>query len=105
MNRRPIDHSHPLPGMLEVAVPVWVHAFKQHSWAEIETMIKEASEFGKELAERGDVLLYGSKKGGEASAMFNKTSRAIALLSFLPGGVTLFGAHWENEHPKAGNKT
>ena len=92
-----IGHSHPLPGMLQVGVPIWVFAFRQQPWLEVMTKIQEASEFGKELAEHGDVLLYGGKKG-EAAKMFNKTARAVALLSFLPGGVTLFGTHWENRH-------
>jgi hypothetical protein len=52
------------------------------------------------LGERGDVLLFGAgKKGkkGEVAEIFNGLARALAVLSFFPGGVTLFGSHWETK--------
>lgn len=48
------------------------------------------------LGEKGDVLLYGGGKKGEAAAIFNDLAEAIALLSFLPGGIEIFGSHWES---------
>jgi hypothetical protein len=47
------------------------------------------------LAEKGDVLLFGSKQKGQAADLFNRLARAIAVLSFCPGGVHLFGRHWQ----------
>jgi hypothetical protein len=48
-----------------------------------------------DFASRGDVLLFGSGKKGEVAELVNKLVDAIAVLSFVPGGVTLFGEHFE----------
>ena len=43
------------------------------------------------LAERGDVLLYPKESDRAAfNAMFEQLTNAIALLSFIPGGVPSF---------------
>ena len=47
------------------------------------------------LGEKGDILLFGGGKKGEAADIFNKTAKAIAVLAFCPGGVTLLGSHFE----------
>jgi hypothetical protein len=51
------------------------------------------------LCAKGDILLYGSsnkKDLPEITAMFDNMVKAIALMSFLPGGVTIFGSTWES---------
>lgn len=55
---------------------------------------KAAAEFGQVLAEKGDVLLFGGKKG-EAAGLFNGLAHAVTVLSFCPGGITIFGQHYE----------
>jgi hypothetical protein len=60
----------------------------QEDWA-------KAREFSSVLGERGDVLLFGGGKKGESADLFNRTAAAIAVLSFCPGGVSLFGSHFE----------
>ena len=50
-----------------------------------------------QLGEHGDVLLFGGGKPGQAAELFNQLARALAVLSFCPGGVRLFGEHWESE--------
>jgi hypothetical protein len=47
------------------------------------------------LGEQGDKLLYRSDKHGETARIYNQTARAIAILAFAPGGITVFGQHWE----------
>ena len=49
----------------------------------------------QELAEHGDLLLFKSRKPGETARLFNREARGIALLAFAPGGVTIFGRHYE----------
>ena len=39
------------------------------------------------LAARGDVLLHGGGQPGEAAELFNRLAHALAVLSFLPGGL------------------
>lgn len=57
--------------------------------------------FSQVLAEHGDALLYrvttpAACAGGYSSAqMFTRLVRALAVLAYVPGGITLFGEHWE----------
>lgn len=54
-----------------------------------------AQAFGRVLASDGDKLLYRSKKAGETAQLFNGLSRALALLAFVPGGVSVFGQRFD----------
>jgi hypothetical protein len=55
--------------------------------------LRDARVFSGTLGEKGDVLLFGGKKG-EAAGLFNQLARSVAVLSFCPGGVILFGQHF-----------
>lgn len=44
-----------------------------------------------DLGERGDVMLFGGGKPGEAATLANEVAHMVAILAFAPGGVTLFG--------------
>ncbi len=50
-------------------------------------MVGEAIVFGHILAERGDRLLFRSEREGETADMFIGLARALAIMSFAPGGV------------------
>src|SRR4051794_22579860 len=58
---------------------------------------REAGTIQQVLAERADVLLFGGGRKGEAGQIAAQLARGIALLSFWPGGVRLFGQHWDAE--------
>ena len=93
-----------LPIALSAAVPLWIHRLKQQPWTEIEKRLPELS---KVLTEKGDVILFRSDKPGKTAAAFNALAEAMAVLSFVPGGVTAFGQHYEGQHPdpeRRGNK-
>lgn len=47
------------------------------------------------LGERGNFLWMKSKKKGETAKVANAVADVIAVLSFAPGGLTLFDQHWE----------
>ena len=47
------------------------------------------------ILEKGDVLMFGSKKSGEVAEVFNTLACNIAILSYAPGGVDCFGLHFE----------
>jgi hypothetical protein len=47
------------------------------------------------LGEKGDILLFGGGKKGEVASIFNETARAIAILAFCPGGIDIFGSHFD----------
>lgn len=78
---------------LEAAVPLYAMQLREKPWSEIQRIAAEA---GQMIAEHGDDVLFRSKKKGASAAAFNALARGIAALSFVPGGVTLFGLHFEN---------
>jgi hypothetical protein len=58
----------------------------------------KARAFAPDLAAKGDRLLYrGAGKPGEAAKLMEDMCFAIAVLSFVPGGITIFGNHFENK--------
>jgi len=82
---------------LSAAVPLHIAELKAKGGPNDEDL-KKAVAMSAVLGERADVLMFGAgKKGkkGEVADMFNGTARAIAVLSFMPGGISLFGGHWE----------
>ena len=81
-----------LQATLEIAVPLWIEKLKQQS---PEYRLERAKAHVDTIASKGDIILYRSKKTGETAAAFNALAEAIAVLSFQPGGVTVFGLHFE----------
>ena len=85
-----------LSDMMQMAVPLWVKAYKDKGGPNAEDM-KAAQETSDILGERGEILLCGGGKSGECADQFNRTARAVAVLAFVPGGVTIFGSHFEEK--------
>lgn len=83
---------------MEAAIPVWIAKYKKQPLEAVSKRLNEQSAvFPDLIGGRGDVL-FGGGKEGEAADMFNQAAEAVALMSFLPGGVSVFG-HWETIHP------
>lgn len=80
---------------LQCAVPLWQMQLQQRPW---NLIASRAPELCDVIAHKGDVILFKSKKKGETAGAFNALAEAIALLSFFPGGVNIFGQRWEAEH-------
>jgi hypothetical protein len=78
--------------MLGIAVPLWIEKLRHASW---DYIMKRASECSDVIVYEADNILYKSKKKGETAEAFNRLAEGIACLSFVPGGVTVFGKHWE----------
>lgn len=86
--------QHPLATMLDAAVPLYIEELHERGGpndADIDT----ARSFVPSLTMRGDVLLYGGKPA-EAGDLANRLAFAIAVMSFMPGGITAFGQKWES---------
>ena len=77
---------------LSAAVPLWIEKLKDYEWEYINERAKICSQV---VAEKGDIILYKSKKPGGSAEAFNRLAEGTACLAFCPGGVTLFGQHWE----------
>ena len=75
---------------LSVAVPMWIERMRGMSFEE-----RKALGDAQPILERGDVLMFGSKKRGEVAEVFNTLACNIAILSYAPGGVDCFGLHFE----------
>jgi hypothetical protein len=88
--------GHLLQTALLAAVPLWQMELQNAPWADIEPTLAEAA---KLICEKGDILQFGGGRKGEVAQVFNATARGIAALSFAPGGVNVFGQHWEARHP------
>lgn len=61
--------------------------------------LKEAQHI---LTDVGEGILYSTKKKGETAKAFNAVAKAIAIMSFLPGGITIFNQHWESRPEDSG---
>lgn len=81
---------------LEPAVLLNIQELKQNG-GPTDEQIQSVGTLGEVLGARGDVLLFGSKKKGEVADLFNKLAKAIAIMSFLPGGISCFGFHFESK--------
>ena len=79
---------------LSAAVPLWILEKQKQSWAEIQQRIPYCLQM---IVEHADDALFKSKVKGQTAAAFNAIAEAIAILSFVPGGVTTFGSHWETQ--------
>jgi hypothetical protein len=60
--------------------------------ADLSMHLARVSSFAQDIAEHGDHLLFPGKRTKE---LMVKVADALAVMAFLPGGVTLFGLHFE----------
>jgi hypothetical protein len=78
---------------LAAAVPLRI-AELQRKGGPTDAHLAMARAFSTVIAEKGDILLFGGKKG-EAAQIFNRLAEATAVMAFMPGGVGFYGMHWE----------
>lgn len=86
---------------LQAAVPLWQLCLQERTWDYIRERLPALSLM---IAEHGDNILFKSKKAGDTAVAFNALAESVAILSFVPGGVRLFGQHWEGKHPEIGRR-
>jgi hypothetical protein len=53
--------------------------------------------FLKDLGEHGTDLYFPGNRKGSTTDRFEQIVEAVAILSFSPGGLTVFGRHYENQ--------
>jgi hypothetical protein len=81
---------------LEAAVSVYVLEFQQHGGI-TDTDIVRVQSYLEDLKVHGNDLFHRSEKRGETAERFDQVAEIIAVLSFVPDGVTVFGLHF-NAH-------
>lgn len=95
-----MSNTHPLPAFLSASVPLLMREMKSAGGPTPE-QFASLSDFSQTLGERGDALLFGGKSG-EATQLANQLAHSIAVLSFVPGGIRIFGMHFEAASNKYG---
>lgn len=60
---------------------------------------EKARTFADTLAEKGDNLIYKSTKKGETAALCAELIRMLAIMAFVPGGVSAWGLHFDAGTP------
>lgn len=77
---------------LEAAVPLWI--FEMRNWSD-DARIELGHSLAQVVAEKGDILQFGSKRKGETAEVFNAAAKGLAALAYQPGGIYFCGVHWE----------
>jgi len=86
-----------LPIALSAAVPLWIMKFKEYSYNDLQTMLRILDE--SDFCVRMEYVLHKGPKEGDTARAFNDLAKCIAIMSFCPGGITIFGMHFEDKHP------
>lgn len=79
--------AHLMDLALARAVPMWLTQLAPKGYAYWD---KRRSICSQAVAEKGDVLMYGSKKAGFAGEVFNRLAEGIALLCLITKGPVPF---------------
>lgn len=86
---------------MALAVPLWIERLRPQVEADPEFLLARTKEiqeidngYGVPLIGSEDIL-FRSKKPGDTAKAFNLLAESVALLSFCPGGVRVFGSHFD----------
>jgi len=87
-----------LQSTLEVAVPFRMLELRQQG-GPLERDWQEARDFAEVLATEGDAALFKGHKKGDTARVVKGLIRALAVMAFVPGGVTAWGLHFDAGTP------
>lgn len=85
----------PLAELLQVAVPLWIATLES---VEADPLDSPTWRRWRDTAEAEGIFLERTLYDGaspQTPSAFNALAKLIAALSFMPGGVWVFGRHWE----------
>lgn len=91
----------PLADMLAIAVPLRILMLQARGGpGDIDREIAQI--YAESGLEHADEMLFGMAEKGEVAAWFNDLAQSIAVLAFWPGGVSMFGVHYETDAQATG---
>lgn len=87
-NQNKPNSSRLMDSMLKLSYPMWFSDLKDRPHSYLQERAKVCS---KEIAVKGDILMYGSKKKGRAGEVFNRLSEGMACLTLITKNPVPFG--------------
>lgn len=88
--------DHPLTTWLDMAVPLEIARLREQGGPS-DADWEQARSMAGTLASEADDLLYRSKIRGTSARLAGMVAFQLAVLAFAPGGVRIFGRHWEGQ--------
>ena len=87
--------------LLSVAVPIRAQKLMQLPEAAFQSEMAGLEAVADGIAFHGDLVIFSEAviSRGNLAHGFTEVARAVAAASFMPGGITIFGAHFENARP------
>lgn len=89
------ETNHPLYAFLECTVPLAIADIERRGGPDNADW-EQARAFADTLGEQGDQLLYRDQA---TARLASQLARALAVLAFVPGGVTVGPLRWECRVP------
>jgi hypothetical protein len=89
-----------LPATLALAVPLYIQELKALPPDQFWQQWQEWGDRARDDGAFSEAVLYRVK--GESARAFNALARLIAAMAFVPGGVRVFGMHFDATPPGAG---
>ena len=89
----------PLTISLSAAVPLRIMELIRNGGPSQEDFERITS-YQEDLTAHGDDLYFRNANNNATATRFNQVADAIAVLSFLPGGITAFGMHFDGNEMK-----
>mgnify|MGYP001611822850 CR=1 FL=1 len=88
-----------LRAALGASVPLYAAEYKNaldDGTCSVDSLLARCRVYAQVIAEKGDNILYRSRKRGETADAFNALAKALAILSIVAvGGVRFLGERWE----------
>lgn len=82
-----------LPVSLECGIRLKIAEIKRFGYLPM-SVLSLATQASEDVCVHGDELLYRSNQSAE---LWGKLVLALVVAAFFPGGVTIFGCHWEEK--------
>ncbi|GHO59194.1 hypothetical protein [Ktedonobacter robiniae] len=78
---------------LSATVPLYIYRIQQRGGITDLDIVRVQS-YTQDLMTRGEDLYFRRGKDGETGTRFDQVAEIIAVLAFSPGGITVFGLHF-----------